>query len=141
MSKVSLYCPTLVEVSQLPTTNTKIQDVVEAVSLFRTYAEKFHKSHQDVILVMHLNRENQLLGMEVVPLHVYRRLRASEIFSGAILRNVSVITVCRYCSSHLSVPSKSDQRIALRLRKAGEILGIELRDFIIVTKNRYFSLM
>jgi DNA repair protein RadC len=36
-------------------------------------------------------------------------------------------------------PSKDDLEITQRLVKSGEILGIELLDHVIVSKNGYFS--
>lgn len=62
-----------------------------------------------------------------------------EVFKEAISHSVaSVILAHNYPSGDLE-PSEDDLSITKRLTEAGKILGIEVLDHIIVTKNGFFS--
>ncbi|MBO8164215.1 MAG: hypothetical protein H0Z34_10925 [Brevibacillus sp.] len=140
MESMSLYRAEMVEVDRFSTKHGSIKDTVEAIYLFRTFAEVFHDGQPNIWLVMNLDQEGRILGVEVIPAERSSQLRASDVFAGAILRKARAIMVCRYCPSEMT-PCQDEQELGNRLKKAGIVLGIEVKDFILVTKNRYFSLM
>ncbi|UFJ41341.1 hypothetical protein LOK74_02040 [Brevibacillus humidisoli] len=140
MNRMSFYRPTFVKITQFSSSNKRIKDSVEAVYLFRTFAEIFHRGKQEILLVMSLDEDNRLLGMEVIPVKESQPLRASEVFAGSILRKANAIKIGRFTTSDL-MPSPSDEWMAIRLTKAGDFLGIAVKDFIIITDKQYFSLM
>jgi DNA repair protein RadC len=67
-------------------------------------------------------------------------VRVAEVFKPAIARNCPAIVVAHNHPSGDPAPSPEDIHTTEQLRKAGELLDIELLDHIIVGHNRYVSL-
>ena len=63
-----------------------------------------------------------------------------EVFKAAVLSNAAAIIVAHNHPSGDPVPSADDIELTLRLRAAGELLGIDLVDHIVIDHHgRYFS--
>lgn len=58
-----------------------------------------------------------------------------EVFMRAILCGAKKISIIHNHPSGTDTPSKQDHQVAERFGKAGEILGIEVYDFIIIGKS------
>ena len=63
-----------------------------------------------------------------------------EVFKRALLNNASNIMVAHNHPSGDPNPSKEDIQITERLKEAGNLLGINLLDHIIVGEDKYISL-
>jgi DNA repair protein RadC len=64
-----------------------------------------------------------------------------EVFRPAIARSVSKIVICHNHPSGDTHPSLLDQRLTARLKEAGEIIGINLVDHVIISaEGAYLSL-
>ena len=84
---------------------------------------------------------------QVLRLHnVYRgqvdsaSVRVCEVFREAVRDNAKAIIVAHNHPSEDVTPSVADIDITRDLRHAGDLLGIELLDHIIVTRTTYRSL-
>ena len=65
-----------------------------------------------------------------------------EIFKTAMLTNANGIIVFHTHPSGEAVPSKLDELQTKRLLKVGELLGIEIKDHIIIGEgDKYFSFL
>jgi len=64
---------------------------------------------------------------------------ARSLFRGALLRNTVAVILAHNHPSGDCTPSAQDITLTHQLYKAGEILGIELLDHIIVGANGYYS--
>ena len=62
-----------------------------------------------------------------------------EVFKDAIMHNAYSVVLAHNHPSGDSEPSEDDLTITKRLVDAGKILGIEVIDHIIITKNGFFS--
>jgi DNA repair protein RadC len=67
-------------------------------------------------------------------------VRVAEVFKPAISRNCPAIIVVHNHPSGDPTPSPEDVRTTEQLRKAGELLDIELLDHIVIGRQRYVSL-
>lgn len=63
-----------------------------------------------------------------------------EVFRPAILQGAAALIICHNHPSGDPSPSADDQEITTRLHRAGELLGIELLDHVIVAGSDYVSL-
>jgi len=63
-----------------------------------------------------------------------------EVFKRAVLQNAASIIICHNHPSGDPTPSPEDINITKRIYNAGQILGIELLDHIIIGDNKYTSL-
>jgi DNA repair protein RadC len=64
-----------------------------------------------------------------------------ELFEPAILHHASEIILAHNHPSGDPDPSENDIKLTRRIVEAGKILGIELRDHVIVTKTRWVSML
>lgn len=62
-----------------------------------------------------------------------------EVMKSAILSNAASIIVGHNHPSGNTAPSEEDHKVTKRLKEAGEIIGIELLDHIIVGTDSYLS--
>ncbi len=67
-------------------------------------------------------------------------VRAAEVFRPAVSRTCPAIVVIHNHPSGDPTPSPEDIRATEQLRKAGEVLDIELLDHIVVGQHRFVSL-
>ena len=62
-----------------------------------------------------------------------------EIFSEALRQNAAAIILVHNHPSGDPEPSKADLEITKRILEAGKIIGIDVLDHVIITKNKVFS--
>ncbi|MEW5937996.1 MAG: JAB domain-containing protein, partial [Candidatus Thermoplasmatota archaeon] len=62
-----------------------------------------------------------------------------EVFRGAIKRNAVFIIILHNHPTNDPTPSPEDKEITGRLKETGKIVGIDLLDHIIISKDRYYS--
>jgi len=62
-----------------------------------------------------------------------------EIFSEALRQNAAAIILVHNHPSGDPEPSKADLEITKRILEAGKIMGIDVLDHVIITKNKVFS--
>jgi len=91
--------------------------------------------------VMGLTGKKRIIYLELVSLGCLTEsiVHPREVFKSAILKSVYSLIICHNHPSEESKPSLTDKNITDRLKVAGEILGIEILDHIIIGENNYFS--
>ena len=97
---------------------------------------------EEVFILITLNTKNIVTGY----IEVHRGtintslVHPREVFKRALLNNASNIMVAHNHPSGDPNPSKEDIQITERLKEAGNLLGINLLDHIIVGEDKYISL-
>ena len=98
---------------------------------------------REVFLVICLNTKNQAIAVHQVHVGTINAsiIHPREVMKTAILNNAASIVVSHNHPSTNTTPSQEDLEVTERLKQAGEILGIELLDHIIVTpiEKNYIS--
>ena len=118
-------------------------------------AHRIHKAEDVIPLIGHIRDKKQehllcitLSGaMEVINVHTVTigllnnsQIHPREVFYLAITdRSASIILVHNHPSGNLT-PSKDDISTTKKIKDAGKLLGIELRDHIIVSSDNFLSL-
>lgn len=118
--------------SSLPFALYQIRSPEDAQKLAAT---QIADEDREVFLVMMLNTKNQVVGLHRA--HV-GSLNASivhprEVMKCAILNNAASIIVSHQHPSEDPTPSKEDIEVTRRLEEAGEIIGVDVLDHVIVT--------
>jgi DNA repair protein RadC len=98
----------------------------------------------EVFLVFLLNAKNQVIGY-----HETARgglsacaLKPADVYRSAVASGASVIITAHNHPSGDEKPSTEDVMFTKRLKRAGELLGIQLLDHIIIgDKGKYFSFL
>lgn len=91
---------------------------------------------REVFCILNLTADAKVINMNIVSMGTLNASLVSprEVFKSGILSNVaSIIAVHNHPSGNL-FPSQNDLQITKTLMQAGELLGIELLDHIIVGK-------
>lgn len=111
----------------------------DAAALLMERMRYLEKEHVQVVF---LNTKNRVLGFDTVSVGGLSESVAHprEIFRSAIRRNAAAIILSHNHPSGDPAPSPEDLELTRRVRSAGEIVGIELLDHIIIGDNRYVSL-
>src|SRR3989344_2506052 len=93
-------------------------------------------------LCLYLNARNQVIHQEVISIGSLSAsiVHPREVFSVALKHSAaSIILAHNHPSSDVS-PSKDDIELTRRLMKAGDIMGIEILDHLIISKADFLSL-
>jgi len=113
----------------------------EAVAQCEIVEKELRSSDREKFICMHFNVKNQIISYEVVSMGSLTSsiVHPREVFKAAILANAaSVLFMHNHPSGGLE-PSIDDIEITNRLCKAGGILGIDILDHLIITRDGYFS--
>ncbi len=111
------------------------EDVLPLVEDIRTKSQEY-------FICITLNGACEVINRHIVSIGILNQslVHPREVFSDAITeRCASVILVHNHPSGNLK-PSQADLDVTKRLCNSGNILGIEVLDHIIVTKNSFTSL-
>jgi DNA repair protein RadC len=86
------------------------------------------------VIALHVNTKHQLIGVHVVSVGTLNEalVHPRDVFKGAFLANAAGLIVCHNHPSGDPTPSPDDRALVSRLRQAGELLGVELLDALIV---------
>ena len=104
--------------------------------------EEMRHRNREVMKLLFLNTKSRFLGENDISVGTVNTTLVSprEIFLEALKKNaVSVILLHNHPSGD-PTPSKDDILVTKRVLEAGEILGIDLLDHIIIGDNCFISL-
>lgn len=124
--------------------NLSVKPILEGVYSPADVADKcksFRKAKKEHFCVFFLDTQNRITGKEVVSIGTLNTsiIHPRECFRTAILKNCcSVIIVHNHPSGSLE-PSSEDIHVTKRLIDGGKLLGIEVLDHVIVTRDSYAS--
>jgi DNA repair protein RadC len=114
---------------------TKPEDILPHIAYLKD-------KRQEHFVCITLNGSGEILGNRTITLGLLNHslVHPREVFADAITdRAASIICVHNHPSGSLE-PSSQDIAITTQLREAGSIIGIQLIDHIIVSKNGHISL-
>jgi len=123
---------------ELPRKIGSPQDAYRAVTTITSIEEEA----QEVFGVLILNTKNKIVAVHEVSRGALdiSIVHPREVFKPAVLHNAAAIICFHNHPSGDPTPSEIDIKITKRLVEAGEILGIQILDHIIVGDEGYTSL-
>lgn len=97
---------------------------------------------REMLYALHLDAKNQIIAMEIVTVGTLTNslIHPREIFKGAILNNSARIILVHNHPSGDATPSEDDLTVTERCMNAGELLGIEVIDHVIIGAGDYRSI-
>jgi DNA repair protein RadC len=113
---------------------TKIEDILQCLKFIRT-------KKQEYILCLSLDSGNRLIARRVVTIGTLTSslVHPREVFAGPLKDRAASVIVAHNHPSGDPHPSRKDIEATQQLVAAGILLGIPLRDHIIVAKEGQFS--
>ena len=92
-------------------------------------------------VVLYLNAKNQLVHKETISMGTLNAnlVHPREVFEPALKHSAAQIVAAHNHPSGDPKPSEDDIEITKRLTEAGKMMGVEVTDHVIVSKNGHFS--
>lgn len=111
-------------------------------SIAEYYMEDMRHCRQEAMKLLLLNTKTKLIGETDISKGTINSAVISprELFVEALQKNAVSIILLHNHPSGDPTPSKEDVLITRRIRDAGEMIGVELLDHIIIGNNCYISL-
>lgn len=138
----------------------KALQIVSAISLVKRFFEENKdniviKNSQDILslsyelrdkkkeylVCFYLNARNELIKKETISVGTVDKslFHPREIFHPAIELNASNIILIHNHPTGNATPSQSDKEIVKKITEAGNMIGIKVIDFLIISKNDNYS--
>lgn len=99
------------------------------------------ESKKEHFVVFYLDVKNQIIKKEIISIGILNTslVHPREVFEPAIKHLAGQIIISHNHPSGDPTPSEEDVELTKRLIKAGEILGIEIIDHVIVSSPKFYS--
>lgn len=99
------------------------------------------ESKKEHFVIFYLDTKNQEITQEIISIGILNAslVHPREVFEPAVRNLASQIIVAHNHPSGDNTPSQEDLNITQKLVESGKILGIEVIDHVIVSKNDFFS--
>lgn len=138
MEKINVVSIQLVKDKTMEVHAKKITGPRDAEVILKSYLEN---KDREYLVVLTVNTKNVVTSISTVSIGSLNSaiVHPREVFKIAILGNAASIILGHNHPSGDPEPSKEDIQITRRIKEAGEILGIELLDHIIIG-DTYVSL-
>jgi len=109
-------------------TITKPRDIIRAM-------KSFSLSDRESLIGLYLNSRDQVIAYHVISVGTVNAalVHPREVFKLAVIKNACSVIVAHNHPSGCKAPSTADLNVTKRLVDAGKILGIELKDHMIIT--------
>lgn len=114
-----------------------IRQPEDAVSLFNSLTD----ADREMMMLLCLDRKGQPNYLQTVSIGTLNSsiVHPRELYKAAILSCSCSIIIAHNHPSGDTTPSREDLEITKRIKAAGELLGIELMDHIIIGANSHYS--
>jgi DNA repair protein RadC len=99
------------------------------------------RQHFENLWIVGLNNENKLQFIEITAVGRFKVNNTSpvEIFRRALEKNATKLALVQYSPKGNLMPMPDDKSTAERMVKAGELLGMAVFDYIIISASEYLS--
>ena len=106
------------------------------------WLSEIRNSDREQFCCLHLNARNQVNALEIVSTGSLNAslVHPREVFKAAVLNNAASVILAHNHPSDDTTPSREDIELTRRMVSAGEIMGIEILDHIIIGPSRFLSM-
>lgn len=141
MRHVGMYRLALVRESSvsIPGADNRIDNRQTAARVCRTIVGDYDR---EAVVVLTLNVKNLVTAASIISIGDLSsaNVHPREVFKIAILDNASAIFVAHNHPSGDPTPSREDREIYGRLVAGGNLLGIRVLDFLVISEGGYYTL-
>ena len=103
--------------------------------------DEFKNKDREHVIVVGVDTQNQVIYKEVVFIGTLNQsvIHPREIFKRAIMMSCASIFLIHNHPGGTLEASYNDLEVTRRIKKAGKLLGIDLKDHLIITNDSFFS--
>lgn len=121
------------------TLERKQKKIISPQDVFKLMKSKLKDYSKEHFYIISLNSRNAIINEISIGTLNASLVHPREVFDEAIRQRANSIILVHNHPSSDPTPSKDDIKITKKLKEAGKILGIEVLDHIIITRNSYLS--
>ena len=128
-----------------------IRDIVELedkvlgnpTNVYDFIKKNFLGVENEKFIVLYLNDDNQPIKIKTILLDVVNlfSFNTTEIMKLAILSNTTKLVVAAIHTDNEPSPSELDKHVYKKIKNEGNIIGIELLDYVVIADKRYYSFL
>jgi DNA repair protein RadC len=139
MKRLNVVSIQMVREKSFPYEVSQICSPGTAVDILRKY---IGSSDREILVMIGLDTKNKINVISTISIGSLSASLAHprEIFKAAILANCASIILGHNHPSNDTRPSQEDIKITERVAAAGEVLGIELLDHVIIGEDNHYSM-
>ncbi|OME28907.1 DNA repair protein RadC [Paenibacillus odorifer] len=137
--RVNIVSLKMVRESSILYPDRNIRSPQHAVKLLQHFLQDADREYFLVVCLDTKNQVNSITTCHIGTLNA-SVVHPRECFKTAILSNAASIIVAHNHPSGNTTPSPEDLSVTKRLKEAGELLGVELLDHLIIAGNDFCSL-
>ena len=117
-----------------------IDRITSAQNVF-TLLHEYTDKEKEYFLLVTLDGSSHMIEKRVIHIGTLNQslVHPREVFRSAILDNAAGIIVAHNHPSGTLEPSRADIQITQRLKEVAKLVGIELLDHVILSKQGYYS--
>ena len=141
MTRINFYTLKMIKEDSVPYEAPVIKSPAE-VYRAATQLLALHEEPEEHFCIFCLNTKNKIVGVHTISIGSLSAtiVHPREVFKAALLNNASAIILIHNHPSGDPEPSRQDIETTRRLVEAGEILGIDVLDHVVVGDGKYISL-
>lgn len=100
-------------------------------------------AQQEMLIIMSLDGAHVPISTTVVSVGLLNKtiVHPREVFAKAIEERACTIVMAHNHPSGALIPSEDDKDVTVRIKKAGDLLGVKLLDHLIITEDSYYSFL
>jgi len=121
------------------TLERKQKKIISPQDVFKLMKSKLKDYSKEHFYIISLNSRNAIISEISIGTLNASLVHPREVFAEAIRQRANSIILVHNHPSGDPTPSKDDLKITKKLKEARKILGIEVLDHIIVSRNSYLS--
>lgn len=140
VSSINIYKLKMVKEDTVEYSDTTIKSPCDIVRLAREVLEMDEMAEENFIVIC-LNTKNKIAGVHTVSIGSLNAsiVHPREVFKVAMLNNASALLLLHNHPSGDPEPSREDIETTQRLVNAGNILGINVLDHVIIADRKHLS--
>lgn len=121
--------------------NKKIIDEVGPKKIYLAVRSKIVNYHKEHLIIVSLDNRGKIISVDTISVGTLNSnlVHPREVFEVSIKRHAAQIVLCHNHPSNALIPSDDDIKVTKELIAAGNILGIEIVDHLIITNSGFFS--
>ncbi len=120
---------------------SKKSEIISAEEIWKLCLD-IRDSKKEHFMAFYLDTQNYLIERQIISIGTLNAslVHPREVFEPAIKHSAAAIIVAHNHPSGNTEPSPDDIEVTKRLVEAGKILGIDILDHVIITKDSFISL-
>lgn len=119
----------------------KAMPIKNSLEAYRHFGKEIENSTQENFLVIYMDNQHRYISSKIIFKGTINQsiVHPREVFKEALRENSNSIIVMHNHPSGVLTPSKADDKVTMQLVEAGNMIGVQLIDHLIVGRGNYYS--